>query len=55
MAKTEADLEEKPSRQRTLRILELVRPHRGRFALGSLFLLAGSGIGLAYPRAIKYA
>ncbi|MFT5353982.1 MAG: ABC transporter fused permease/ATP-binding protein, partial [Polyangiales bacterium] len=42
-------------RQRTLRILELVRPHRGRFALGSLFLLAGSGIGLAYPRAIKYA
>lgn len=55
MAKTEADLGEKPSRKRALRILELVRPHRGRFALGSLFLLAGSGIGLAYPRAIKYA
>ena len=55
MAKTEADLQEKPPRQRTLRILELVRPHRGRFALASVFLLAGSGIGLAYPRAIKYA
>lgn len=55
MAETEADLGEKPSRQRALRILDLVRPHRGRFALGSLFLLAGSAIGLAYPRAIKYA
>lgn len=55
MAKTEADLGEKPSRKRALRILELVKPHRGRFALGSLFLFAGSAIGLAYPRAIKYA
>ncbi len=55
MAKTEADLGEKPSRRRALRIFELVRPHRGRFALGGAFLLAGAAIGLAYPRAIKYA
>lgn len=40
---------------RAMRVLSLVRPHRGRLALATVFLLVGSGIGLAYPKAVGYA
>ncbi|MEM7604949.1 MAG: ABC transporter transmembrane domain-containing protein [Myxococcota bacterium] len=47
--------EKKRNVRDVLRILELVTPHRGRFALATLFLMLGSGISLVYPRAIKIA
>jgi ABC transporter fused permease/ATP-binding protein len=37
------------------RLTALVRPHRGRFVLAVLTLLAASGITLAYPQAARYA
>lgn len=40
---------------RAMRVFSLVRPHGGRLALATLFLLVGSGIGLAYPKAVGYA
>ena len=39
----------------TRRILGLVRPYMGRFVLATVFLLLGSGIGLVYPQALRYA
>ncbi|HZO13812.1 MAG TPA: ABC transporter transmembrane domain-containing protein [Polyangiaceae bacterium] len=39
---------------RLLRLLSLVRPHGGRFAVATLCLLAGSGLTLAYPQAARY-
>ncbi len=45
----------KSSVKRALRTLELVWPHRLRFLLATFFLLLGSGIGLAYPRAVQKA
>jgi ABC transporter fused permease/ATP-binding protein len=37
------------------RLIDLVRPHRGRFYLATITLLLGSGLNLAYPRAAKEA
>jgi ATP-binding cassette subfamily B protein len=41
--------------RRIARVLALVAPHRGRFALAALLLLVGSGLGLLYPQAVRYA
>jgi ABC transporter fused permease/ATP-binding protein len=37
------------------RLIDLVRPHRGRFYIATLTLLLGSGLNLLYPQAAKYA
>ena len=37
------------------RLIGLVRPHVGRFALAVATLLAASGLSLVYPMAAKYA
>ncbi|MEM9073825.1 MAG: ABC transporter transmembrane domain-containing protein [Myxococcota bacterium] len=37
------------------RILALVRPYMGRFLLACVFLFLGSGIGLVYPQAVRFA
>lgn len=37
------------------RIVELIRPYKGRFALATLFLFLGSAIGLIYPQAVRIA
>lgn len=37
------------------RIVRLLRPYRRRFALATLALLAGSGISLLYPQAVRIA
>ncbi|MCA9534572.1 MAG: ATP-binding cassette domain-containing protein [Myxococcales bacterium] len=37
------------------RLLTLLRPHRGRFALATTALLLGAGIGLVYPQAVRFA
>ncbi|HEY6039222.1 MAG TPA: ABC transporter transmembrane domain-containing protein [Kofleriaceae bacterium] len=37
------------------RLTALLRPHRGRFVLAVVTLLAASGITLAYPQAARYA
>jgi ABC transporter fused permease/ATP-binding protein len=37
------------------RLIDLVRPHRARFYVATITLLLGSGMGLLYPQAIKYA
>lgn len=37
------------------RVLRLVRPYPGRVVLATLFLIAGSAIGLVYPKAIEFA
>jgi ATP-binding cassette subfamily B protein len=39
----------------TKRIVGLVRPYLGRFALATVFLLLGTGANLVYPQAIRYA
>lgn len=41
--------------RRVGRVLRLVAPYRARFALATVFLLLGSGIGLVYPKAVEYA
>ncbi len=50
---------EPPRERRRLAVLwrltALVRPHRGRFALAVLTLLAASGITLVYPQAARFA
>jgi ABC transporter fused permease/ATP-binding protein len=40
---------------RLARLGEVLRPHKGRFALATAALFAGSGIGLLYPQAVRYA
>jgi ATP-binding cassette subfamily B protein len=37
------------------RLLPMLWPHRGRFALATLFLLMGSGLTLVYPQAARQA
>lgn len=37
------------------RIVGLLRPYLGRFFLATLLLILGSGIGLAYPQAARFA
>jgi len=37
-----------------LRLFALLKPHRARFALATLFLLVGSAISLAYPQVVKH-
>ncbi len=37
------------------RLIQLIRPYKGRFALATLFLFLGSAIGLIYPQAVKIA
>lgn len=37
------------------RIIGLLRPYLGRFFLATLLLILGSGIGLAYPQAARFA
>jgi len=37
------------------RLLPMLRPHRGRFALATLLLLVGSGLTLIYPQAARQA
>jgi len=49
---------ERPDRRRLAvlwRLVPLVRPHRGRFALALAALFAGSGITLVYPWAARAA
>jgi ABC transporter fused permease/ATP-binding protein len=36
------------------RLLPLLRPHRGRFAIAVIALLFGSGMTLAYPQGLRY-
>ena len=38
-----------------LRLLPMVKPHKGRFALAVVTLLIGSGLNLVYPQAAKAA
>lgn len=40
---------------RLLRLMEVLRPHMGRFTLATLALFGGSAIGLTYPQAVRYA
>ena len=56
------DKDKKPRRQSQLqrlaqlrRLIELVRPHRGRFIVATLTLLMGSGLSLVYPQAARFA
>jgi len=55
----EADDPDRPKEKRRLAVLwrltALLRPHKGRFLLAVLTLLAASGITLIYPAAAKYA
>jgi ABC transporter fused permease/ATP-binding protein len=55
----EADELDAPREKRRLAVLwrltALLRPHKGRFVLAVLTLLAASGITLVYPAAAKYA
>ncbi len=55
----EAEDVDRPRERRRLAVLwrltALLRPHKGRFALAVLTLLAASGITLVYPAAAKYA
>jgi ABC transporter fused permease/ATP-binding protein len=55
----EAEDPDRPREKRRLAVLwrltALLRPHRGRFALAVVALLAASGITLVYPAAAKYA
>ena len=37
------------------RLIDLLRPHRARFAIATVALLAGSSISLAYPQAVRYS
>ncbi|MCP4501891.1 MAG: ATP-binding cassette domain-containing protein [Deltaproteobacteria bacterium] len=37
------------------RLFAMVRPHRWRFYLATFSLLLGSGLGLLYPQAVRYA
>ncbi|MCG8422960.1 MAG: ATP-binding cassette domain-containing protein [Proteobacteria bacterium] len=37
------------------RLVELVRPHRVRFAIATIALFIGSGLALVYPQAARYA
>jgi ABC transporter fused permease/ATP-binding protein len=37
------------------RLLGLLRPHAGRFAIATVALLLGSGVSLAYPQAARHA
>jgi ABC transporter fused permease/ATP-binding protein len=37
------------------RLIALLRPHKGRFAIALVTLLAASGISLIYPQAARYA
>jgi len=37
------------------RVLALIAPHKGRFAIAVTMLLLGSGLNLVYPQAIRYA
>jgi ABC transporter fused permease/ATP-binding protein len=37
------------------RLIDLVRPHRGRFYIATITLLLGSGLNLIYPPAVGYA
>jgi ABC transporter fused permease/ATP-binding protein len=37
------------------RLMALIRPHRGRFLLALVTLLAASGVSLVYPQAARYA
>ncbi len=37
------------------RLVELLRPHKARFALALVTLLAASGLSLVYPQAARYA
>lgn len=41
--------------RQTRRIVALVRPYLGRFALATVFLLLGTSANLVYPQAIRYA
>ena len=55
-----AEPEGRPPRERRRlavlwRLTALLRPHRGRFVLAVLTLLAASSITLAYPQAARYA
>lgn len=47
--------ERKRGVRRLLRLAEVLRPHIGRFGLATFALFAGSGIGLVYPQAVRYA
>jgi len=40
---------------RILRVLALLAPHKGRFALAVTVLFIGSILGLLYPQAVRYA
>ncbi|HEV8322845.1 MAG TPA: ABC transporter transmembrane domain-containing protein [Myxococcota bacterium] len=40
---------------RLWRLIRLLRPHRVRFAIATGALLLGSGLGLVYPQAARYA
>ncbi len=39
--------------RRAGRVVGLISPYRKRFALATVFLVAGSGLGLAYPQVIR--
>ena len=41
--------------QRIGRVFALLAPHKARFALAVLVLFIGSGLGLFYPQAVRYA
>lgn len=41
--------------ERVQRLFALLAPHKGRFALAVFVLFIGSGLGLSYPMAIRYA
>src|SRR5258705_13714965 len=56
---TELDPEPSDGKRRKLgilwRVVDLVRPHRGRFVLAMFALITASSLQLVYPRAAKYA
>jgi ABC transporter fused permease/ATP-binding protein len=56
MASIDRDEKQKSKRVGVLRrLLPLLRPHRGRFALATLLLLVGSGLNLVFPQAARHA
>ena len=46
-----------PSRgiKRLARLSEVLRPHKGRFALATVALFTGSSVSLVYPQAVRFA
>lgn len=40
---------------RLRRLIEVIGPHKGRFAIATFALFAGSSLGLIYPQVVRYA